>query len=137
MIDLNRLGMLSAASLLALSLGIGGVSRSREPDPPSSRIRRFDTEGTRIPRRSEAKERPARTPTRNSATVIAPPTRWCRLAITGGLSRRSGPLDATTRRMVANYWATPPQDGRLRSVEILVRSARWRPTSKHVRTWQY
>jgi tetratricopeptide (TPR) repeat protein len=33
----NRLGVLTAASLFTLSLGVGGVLAAGEPDPPSSR----------------------------------------------------------------------------------------------------
>jgi TolA-binding protein len=34
---LNRLGMLTAASLFAISVGIGGVLAAGDPDPPGSR----------------------------------------------------------------------------------------------------
>ena len=130
----HRLAVLTTASLFALSLGVGAALAAGEPDPPGSRNPGPSSHRNRPQVRKETTERrrrKIRNPSRNSATDIARPTRWCRPAITQAAFAAFKSLDADDTRTSRTTRLHRAQARRLRALQVLVRArARVRPEAR-------
>jgi len=131
---LNRLGMLTAASLFALSVsGIGVVLAAGDPEPPSSRNPnpiQQQSPASKATKDSATKPKKKKTSEQEFATATGPLTRWCRRVTTRQPSTLSAALDADDtpgRRQLHGHTARKMGDYQLS--KLLVR-ARARETTR-------
>ena len=102
----HRFGTLIVAALFALSLPLGAAFAGRRARSAAAQPASLAAEEQSAVARHKAEEERQDSPSRNSATAIAPPTRWCRPATTRRPSRRSRSCTPTTRRTWRTISAT-------------------------------
>ena len=127
----HRFGTLIVAALFALSLPLGAALAAGEPDPPPRNPPPQQPKNN-PPSQGTKKKKNRRSPSRNSATAIAPPTRWCRPGDYKAAFAAFKALDADDTPDVANYLGyTARKLGDYDALEILVRArARRRPEAR-------